>query len=299
MRWVEALKIWNAEHNPGKWCVAKKGSPEYDQVRAIMDKHKKPADEKKVKGGKKVTIVPPEAPKMSEAMRAKFKEAREKAIAAGKEKKAKLEGVKERLGKATAMKRLAKALKAHIAKKKETGKKLKTKSGVPYTIEAGTGDFKGYDILKIAGSRFLLEHMDGKMGLYLMNEDDSLDSWTGWFLPDNKDPIYKTDSPDELPPKEKKVEESPVDALVEKVRKMMEDKKSMSDIKSVYNAALPKLKVWAAENLPSGALSEVLDELLDEVEEYRQSLPTPKEEKKEPVWKSIPGFVDYLESLKK
>ena len=36
MRWIEALKIWNKEHNPGKWCVARKGSPEYDQVKAIM-----------------------------------------------------------------------------------------------------------------------------------------------------------------------------------------------------------------------------------------------------------------------
>ncbi len=40
MRWLEALKVWNAEHNPGKWCVAKKGSAEYDQVKAIMERGK-------------------------------------------------------------------------------------------------------------------------------------------------------------------------------------------------------------------------------------------------------------------
>lgn len=41
MRWLEALKVWNTEHNPGKWCVAKKGSAEYDQVKAIMERGKK------------------------------------------------------------------------------------------------------------------------------------------------------------------------------------------------------------------------------------------------------------------
>ena len=40
MKWIEALKIWNAQHNAGKWCVAKKGSPEYDQVKAIMARGK-------------------------------------------------------------------------------------------------------------------------------------------------------------------------------------------------------------------------------------------------------------------
>jgi len=43
LKWIEALKIWNAKHNPGKWCVARKGSPEYDQVRAIMRGEAAPA----------------------------------------------------------------------------------------------------------------------------------------------------------------------------------------------------------------------------------------------------------------
>lgn len=47
MRWVDALKKWNAEHNPGKWCVPKKGTAEYTAVRAIMageKKESKPCD---------------------------------------------------------------------------------------------------------------------------------------------------------------------------------------------------------------------------------------------------------------
>lgn len=36
MRWVDALKIWNAEHNPSKYCVVRKGTPEYDQVKRIQ-----------------------------------------------------------------------------------------------------------------------------------------------------------------------------------------------------------------------------------------------------------------------
>ena len=65
MRWVEALKIWNAEHNPGKWCVAKKGSPEYDAVKAIMNRDK-PKKEEPKKEAKKFVIKKPEAEKPKE-----------------------------------------------------------------------------------------------------------------------------------------------------------------------------------------------------------------------------------------
>lgn len=34
MRWVDALKQWNA--GSGKWCIPKKGTAEYDAVRALM-----------------------------------------------------------------------------------------------------------------------------------------------------------------------------------------------------------------------------------------------------------------------
>ena len=34
MKWIEALKEWNKDK--GTWCIPRKGSPEYDQVRALM-----------------------------------------------------------------------------------------------------------------------------------------------------------------------------------------------------------------------------------------------------------------------
>ena len=34
-KWITALKTWNSGRE--KWCVPKKGTPEYDEVRKIMD----------------------------------------------------------------------------------------------------------------------------------------------------------------------------------------------------------------------------------------------------------------------
>ena len=36
MKWIDALKVWNEQHN-GTWCVPKKGTPGYSQVIAIMN----------------------------------------------------------------------------------------------------------------------------------------------------------------------------------------------------------------------------------------------------------------------
>lgn len=36
--WIEALKEYNKGHN--MWCVVKKGTPEYDEVKKIMEKKK-------------------------------------------------------------------------------------------------------------------------------------------------------------------------------------------------------------------------------------------------------------------
>ena len=40
MKWIEALRLWNTEHNAGKWCVPRKGSAEHAQVMALMGKGK-------------------------------------------------------------------------------------------------------------------------------------------------------------------------------------------------------------------------------------------------------------------
>ena len=36
--WIYALKIWNKERGDGVWIVPKKGTKEYSEVKAIMDK---------------------------------------------------------------------------------------------------------------------------------------------------------------------------------------------------------------------------------------------------------------------
>jgi hypothetical protein len=41
-KWITALKQWNGEKG-GPWCVPRKGSPEYDAVRGIMDGRETPA----------------------------------------------------------------------------------------------------------------------------------------------------------------------------------------------------------------------------------------------------------------
>jgi len=35
MNWIQALKQWNTSKG-GAWCVPKKGTTDYDEVRAIM-----------------------------------------------------------------------------------------------------------------------------------------------------------------------------------------------------------------------------------------------------------------------
>ena len=36
--WIEALKEYNKGHD--KWCVVKKGTPEYNEVKKIMERKK-------------------------------------------------------------------------------------------------------------------------------------------------------------------------------------------------------------------------------------------------------------------
>ncbi len=62
MRWVDALKQWNA--GQGKWCIPKKGTEDYDAVRAIMGP--KVEKEKKVKAEK--------APKEAKAPKASLQD---------------------------------------------------------------------------------------------------------------------------------------------------------------------------------------------------------------------------------
>lgn len=60
MRWVEALRIWNAKSG-GTWCIPRKGSPEYDAVKKIMGPTKKEMTKAAVKVAKAVKEAAPKA----------------------------------------------------------------------------------------------------------------------------------------------------------------------------------------------------------------------------------------------
>jgi hypothetical protein len=56
MRWIEALKKWNM--GSAKWCIPKKGSAEYDEVKEIMGEKKESAPKMK-----KPAVAPPKMKK--------------------------------------------------------------------------------------------------------------------------------------------------------------------------------------------------------------------------------------------
>ena len=49
MRWIDAVKIWNQEHNKGTWCMPRRGSPEHARVKAIMEGKKEKPKKAKVR----------------------------------------------------------------------------------------------------------------------------------------------------------------------------------------------------------------------------------------------------------
>ena len=161
MRWIEALKIWNAEHNVGKWCVVRKGSPEYDQVKAIQNEGKVEAEK-----ARRAALPPKERVKMERELARKAKAKREEfdeeeaAIAAARaarekkkavrakfdaelakareaaEKKGKLAGIAGRLKEATARKRLAKALLSRAMEKRKAKKQAELDAKMKAKIAA-------------------------------------------------------------------------------------------------------------------------------------------------------------------
>lgn len=68
MRWVDALKQWNA--GSGKWCIPRKGTEEYDAVRAIMG----PKAEKAPKAPKELKGKAEKAPKEAKAPKASLQD---------------------------------------------------------------------------------------------------------------------------------------------------------------------------------------------------------------------------------
>ena len=58
--WITALKEWNAKA-PGTWCVPRKGSSAYDEVREIFARLKGPVTPKERKGRKTKAAIEAEA----------------------------------------------------------------------------------------------------------------------------------------------------------------------------------------------------------------------------------------------
>jgi len=132
--WIEALKEWNAKHNPGKWCVAKKGTKEHAEVRAIMDRMKKggkggPSVEEEDAAIMREKKLRAERKREGESIYEDFtagmsgksekREAFEKHMAAEKERTKKVKAVREGLMKATAKKRVLKALSHYVRGKQQ------------------------------------------------------------------------------------------------------------------------------------------------------------------------------------
>lgn len=142
MRWVEALKLWNAQHNPGKWCVVRKGTPEYDEVKKIQgvpEKRTRVPKEKKtierpfvIEAGAR-SLSPEE---VKATARARAKAARETKLAPARAT-AKREKVKAFLGKVLERRRAAKAAKTEEAKPVAAPTKVESLGAYPkhYTKE--------------------------------------------------------------------------------------------------------------------------------------------------------------------
>ena len=127
MKWIEALRLWNAEHNKGKWCVPRRGTPEHAEVRKLMG-------DEGTKAGKKA---------MKEARG--IKEAAEEMKAVPKKRKIEIadeeeidydkmfreERLKE-IGEKSKKAKIKAFLKKAIEKQK--AKKLKEKEDVPWMI---------------------------------------------------------------------------------------------------------------------------------------------------------------------
>lgn len=59
MKWIEALRLWNSEHNKGTWCVPRKGTPEHAVVKALMGDSKVTKEAKaKAEAAEEMATVP-------------------------------------------------------------------------------------------------------------------------------------------------------------------------------------------------------------------------------------------------
>lgn len=120
MKWTEALKAY-AQKKGIKYMVPKKGTPEYDEVRAMMDGAKPKAE---VKVEAKVEV---EEPKIKKAR--KMKDVMEKMEVVKKERKAKAEEVAKPKRKVVRAKKAVEAEGASAVEAKPKVAKAKRKAG--------------------------------------------------------------------------------------------------------------------------------------------------------------------------
>ena len=86
MKWIEAVKIWNASHNKGTWCMPRRGSPEHAAVKKIQGVTKDLDED--VAPPKPKTISKEEAHKQIRANKAAFQEKVETLTKKSKQSKA-------------------------------------------------------------------------------------------------------------------------------------------------------------------------------------------------------------------
>ena len=153
-RWIKALKAWNAEKNPGAWCVPRKGSPEHEEVVAMMGG-----------GGKRSKAMAPkvEAPK-AEAPKKKSKIRIVKELPGEREKKT--EKVKEFLRKALEKRKSKKAMSQSIKLSKSEAKKLIR--GLERAMDVDAGFFEEIEILELTNAELkeALNYTDLKLSLH-------------------------------------------------------------------------------------------------------------------------------------
>lgn len=70
--WIDALRVWNATHNKGLWCVPRKGSSEHAELVGMMrPKTKKPRKKKETKSNPKPKSEPKSKPRKRRTLNTK------------------------------------------------------------------------------------------------------------------------------------------------------------------------------------------------------------------------------------
>lgn len=75
MRWIDALKVWNGQKSNGTWCIPKKGTESYNEVKAIIKANAPSSKRHPMDKAIRLPISAEKAKKIVEQMKASAKEA--------------------------------------------------------------------------------------------------------------------------------------------------------------------------------------------------------------------------------